>query len=297
MITYSPDLLLEGMNALFFSQVVQAADLSLINLLCHTIPTDKRQVDMPKLGDVPQLTEWVGNRKISRLSRARQSVVVRDFQSSITFDRNDLDDDQMSGLQLKINMLAERAANHPISLLIQTINSGTANTTYDGAAMFSTHPARGLSGTFDNLQASSGNTSANHKTDFTTGKTLFARCKDEAGEPFLENIGQLLVIAAPEQEMSWMEVLFANLISTGGSNVFTGLADLYISARITSGEFYMVNIGSVLKPLVFVTRQGLETAAEGLDRTKLKMNKQVTYGVDVRYAMTYAFFQTMIKFS
>lgn len=297
MITYHPDLLVEGMNAVFFGSMIEA-DPAMLPVLCNIIPTTKRTTEMPKLGDVPQLSEWKGKRKITKLSRAKYTVIVRDFEATLEIDRNDVDDDQIGGIMMKVRELGDRAANHPIKLLTEAIENGDTNATYDGVSAFNnSHPARGeQTSTQDNLISYSGSTVANFQTDLGAAKAAMRRFVDEANEPFTQNVSNLLAVVPPELEQTAVQVLFAQTFSTGGENTYQGQADLWVNPRLTAtNEWYLFNIGLRIKPFAFMDRQAVQVSTSGFDRSEWQATKSMKYGVDYRAEVGYLLWQLMVK--
>lgn len=297
MITWSPDLLLEGMNAVFFSSVIES-DPAMLPVLCNIMPTTKRTTEMPRLGAVPQLSEWKGKRKISKLTRSKYSVIVKDFQASLEIDRNDVDDDQLGGIMMTLGQFGDRAANHPIKLLSEAIENGTTNATYDGVSAFNNaHPARGeQTAAQDNIVSYSGSTVANFQTDLGAAKAQMRRFVDEANEPFTQNVSQLLAVVPPELEQTALQVLFAQTFDTGGENTYRGQADLWVNPRLTaSNEWYLFNVGMRIKPFVFLDRQRLQVATRGFDRSEWNATKSMHYGVDYRAEIGYLLWQLMVQ--
>ena len=298
MLTFSPDLLEDGMRSLLLQKSI-AAEPAIIPVLCAVMDSDKATESFPFLGDVPQMQQWDGNRKITRLSHAKYSVTADSFEASLAFSRDDIDDDRLGALRDTFTQLATRAGNHPVVLLVDAIVNGTTNTCYDGAAFFSNaHPARGeQTAAQDNLLAGAGTSVANIQTDLSTQiKPFFRRVKDEANEPWSMDVSNLMVCAPPEMEQNFIEVLFANTVQAGGQNMYQGYADLWVSSRLTdTNDYYVFNLGAGVMPFVFINRQGIQVSISGLDPSVWQNTKEVRVGVDYRAAVGYLYWQCAVK--
>lgn len=298
MYTFSPDLFQEGFQTFLLNKVM-ANEPAIVPVLCEIINSNKAEETILHLGDVPQMSVWSGDRKITRLSHAKYSIRPSDFQASIAFSRNHLADDQYGALSKLLGQLAQRAAHHPVKLLVDAIVAGTTAVCYDGSPYFgNTHPARGeQTATQDNLLAGSGSGVANLQTDMATMRSHFRRIVDEANEIIFEDVSNLLVVAPPEMEQDFITVLFINTLSTGGENAYAGMADLWVSGRLTdTNDFYGFLLGSGPMPFVFVNREPLQVSSTGLDPSQWANSKEVIVGVDYRAAVGYLAWQCAVKF-
>ncbi|NJO18053.1 MAG: hypothetical protein HC877_20685 [Thioploca sp.] len=297
-LTFSPDIIRGAMNALFFQKVIQSAP-NIVPVCCNIINTNQGYVEFPHLGDVPQLKEWAGPRKITSLGHAKLTVRVLPYEATVAFDRDHFDDDQMGAINMKLSQFAARAANHPVKLFIETLIAATTTPSYDGVAFFSnSHPIRGeQTAVTDNLLAGAGTTVANIVSDLDEAKVYFRRVRDEANEPFTHEVSKMLIIAPPELEQAMLEALFAPINAAGATNMYQGAADLWISGYLTDvNDWYVLNLSeSQIKPFVFLNRQPLQVAISGLDRSEWTTNKQVNFGVDYRAGCAPTLFQLAAK--
>lgn len=296
MFTFSPDLMREGLQTFLLQRMI-ANEPNIVPVLCVVINSTKNQEEIPLLGDVPQLKPWLGNRKITRLTHAKTTVKPAHYEASMAFERDHFADDQYGVLGSLLNQMAIRAAHHPIKLVSELLESN--GVCYDGAQYFSnTHPARGeQTAAQDNLGAGTSTAVAGLQTDIALVKTWFRRVVDEANEPFFETAENLLVIAPPELEQAFIQVLFLQTLSTGGQNSYAGMADLWINHRLVDpNDWYVFNLDMGMKPMVFVNREGINISTKGLDPTVWSNTREVVVGVDVRYGVGYLMWQCGYKF-
>ncbi len=297
--TKNDTVVLRGLRGEFFRKRI-AMDNPIIDLIAMRVKSNNRSEDYGWLGDVPQLRSWKGGRKITVLTDAVYNLLNEDFEATLAFDRNDFRDDQTGQFAVRVRQLAERAANHPVALMITNIINGTSATLglgYDGVSIYNNaHPARGdQTAAQDNLLAGTGTTTTALRTDLNAAITALRRVVDETGtEPFSDDFDSLLVFAPPELELNWREVLFAAIISQT-TNVMANRADLWISARLTDvNDWYLMNVGSEVKPFIFQEREPLK-AESVVDGEGPFMTRKILFGVSARYAAGMGFWQLTNK--
>lgn len=291
----------KGLRATFFRRRI-AMDNPIIDLIATRVRSNGASESYAFMGDVPQMRVWTSEgRKITRLSDVRMTVTNVDYEATIEVDRNTLLDDQVGALPARIRDLAVRGANHPVGLLVAALVSGTTDTGYDGVAFFhDAHPIRGetTSGlgvaatTQDNLLGGTGTSAAQIQTDLSTAIAAMRNFKDEAVEPFTDSVDDLLVVAPPALEANFRTALFASIISQT-TNVHVGRADLWITSRLAdTDDWYLLNIGNEIKPLLFQERADLSFES---DDSNDFMNKLLLYGISARYAASYLLWQYAVK--
>lgn len=131
------------------------------NRLAMTIPSSTATLDYKMILDVPGVREWIGDRQARTLTTANMTVTAKDWESTVSIRKNDIDDDQLGLYLPKIQMMAMQAKRAPNLLLAQLIAAGTTSTygyAYDGKVFFATDHivgdgASGSVTSFSNLDA------------------------------------------------------------------------------------------------------------------------------------------------
>ena len=82
------------------------------------------------LGDIPGMREWIGDREI-------QTIKNKNFESTISVDRNAVDDDKLGLYNVQIQALARTAAAHPDGLVFDLLAAGFTEKCFDGKPFFS----------------------------------------------------------------------------------------------------------------------------------------------------------------
>lgn len=299
--TLTPELLVEGLNALFLTRVSNE-EQDIVRLVANVLTTTKRTETFPFLGDAPSFRKWVTRRKSTVLSTATYSMTVDDWESSLDIDMRDLQDEQIPMLADKVGEMADKASRHRIQLIVEEMVNATTTVGYDGVSFFNdAHPARGnQTATQDNNLAASGTTVANLQADYDAAHVAMSRFVDEEGEVYHGNVRpDFLVVAPPELFRNWSTVLFnTTQPNNDGQNVYRGQGDLATTARLTdTADFYMLKVNGTIRPFIFLERQGIQTTNTMMHTETYRPTKQVTYGADARYTTGVNRWQFGIKFS
>ncbi|MBI4796865.1 MAG: Mu-like prophage major head subunit gpT family protein [Deltaproteobacteria bacterium] len=105
------------------------------------VPANTRIMDFKFMLNFPMVREWLGDRQIQSLPVEAYQVAVKDWESTIEVDRNDIEDDTLGLYTPIVTALAEEARKHPDYLVAQLLKNGFATSCWDGQYFFDTdHP-------------------------------------------------------------------------------------------------------------------------------------------------------------
>ena len=108
----------------------------------------------PWLGKIPGMKEWVGERVVENLMQHAFEIRNKDYEDTISVDRNQIEDDQYGVYSTMFEALGEAVAAHPDELVWPLLKAGHSTLCYDGQNFFDTdHPVRGV-GTVSNRYGS-----------------------------------------------------------------------------------------------------------------------------------------------
>jgi len=116
------------------------------NLVTFVKSTDDTEV-YPWLGDLPEVREWLGPRQANDLASGDFSIKNKKFESTISVKRDDIEDDKIDGIKIRINSMAKKMAAYPeqltMNFLLGALSSAAAPyLCHDGQGFFDTdHPA------------------------------------------------------------------------------------------------------------------------------------------------------------
>src|SRR6202040_3005757 len=113
--------------------------------ICSIVRSSSRVSTYPWLGRTTKFREWLGDRVIQALEAHSYTIANRNFEDTVSIDRNDIEDDTYGVYEPIIEQLGWDPKVHPDMLLFQMMrNSVTTPTSvvgYDGQPFFSsTHP-------------------------------------------------------------------------------------------------------------------------------------------------------------
>jgi phage major head subunit gpT-like protein len=128
-----------------FNEALAMVD-SMWPLVAMPVPSTGRSVDYKWLGEFPMMQEWLGDRVIKDLSAFSYTITNKSFESTISVDRDDIEDDQIGVYTPMIQGLANAAKVHPDILVFALLAAGFVTTCFDGQNFFDDdHPVNGAS--------------------------------------------------------------------------------------------------------------------------------------------------------
>ncbi len=254
------------------------------------------------LGTVPQMREWGAGRLGKGLRSESYNVENSKYEATIEVDRDELSDDQLGQIVVRVRELARRAGTHPDKLLADLIENGaTAGyTSYDGTTYFATDHESGDSGSQSNALTYDATDPATVTADefaasYQSAVEAMLSYSDDQGEPFNDGIGKLSVLVPPALWYVAKEALTADMLSST-TNVLSGEAGVIVFPRLSSTDkWYLCRTDVEVRSFVFQDREALEftSLAEGSEEA-FKREKYL-YGVRARYAMAYGYWQNCIR--
>ena len=289
-----------GLKALFIKEFANAEVASDILPFVMETSSDGADEDYGWLGQSPSMNEWVDERRLKALNSFQYALKNKDYEATLSVDRNALEDDRLGAVQVRIADLAKKAkSSHPRKLFFEALVAGTAGLCYDGQPMFSVSHAEGGSGTQSNLLSGSGVTAAQLSTDIETAIAALKNYKDDIGEPYNEGEIQIGIVCPPALEAKFKAINTADYITQGVSNTLKGTIKTIVSSgRLTdANDWYLADVTPGLKPFVRQIRQApIFSALEGKSDNGF-MRKKYLYGVDSREVFGYGLWQKMVKFT
>ena len=108
---------------------------------CLDVPSQTSENEYAWLGQFPGMREWLGDRLIKNLRAHSYTIKNKNFESTVSVNRNNIEDDRYGVYGPIFRALGEEAATHPDKLVYGLMSEGTVQTCYDGKPFFSTeHP-------------------------------------------------------------------------------------------------------------------------------------------------------------
>lgn len=251
------------------------------------------------LGNVPDLSEWKDSRKLYGVSDYDYEIPNKSYEGTLQVDRDDIEDDQIGGIKIRIGDLARKAKIHPRKLFFELIINGEVGLCFDGLPFYSvSHAYKGVAGVQSNLitgtKAGALPTASEMKADFVKMRAAMRDLKDDTGAPFNEGALKLHIIASPDLEGVLDTVFGADLIDST-TNTLKGAATYMTTGRLSGADWYVFENSGSLKAVVKQTRQNIRFEALEATSEQGFMNKLYKYGVDYRVGFGYGMWQKAMK--
>jgi len=289
-----------GIRGEFFNRF-EAVE-TLYEQLSTRIPSTTSAESYKWLGTVPQVREWGSGRLAKGLRSESYSVENLKYEATLEVDRDEISDDQLGQIRIRIAELAQRAATHKDYLIAQLLINGATSgyNSYDGVTFFNAAHVSGASGNQDNDLAPSATdasapTTAEFKTALGAAIATMMGFVDDQGEPMHLDASGLVCLVPPSMYFTALEAVNASVISQT-TNVMAGIADVrsfpWLSMATT---WYLCKVNTPVRPFVFQDREPIEFNALDIGSEQDFLREKLLFGVRARYRMTYAYWQNCVR--
>lgn len=273
--------------------------------LSTVVPANSKRVEMPFVISASGMREWIGDRIVRQIETGSWSFLVKDFERTIGIKTTDLDDDLLGAYMPEIDGMGQAAAELPDRLAADVLINGesAAHPCYDGKALFATdHPINAISGgtTFSNLYTSRALT----PTNFEYGMEQMRLQKGPDGKT-LRTRGRVLAVG-PQREGIARRILENQMVvETAGDgatdNINRGRARLEVIDEldeVDSGtSWFLMDDSRPIRPIILARRQAPRMVRQDRDEDDAVFSRrQLTYGVDCRWAAAPGMPQCILKF-
>jgi phage major head subunit gpT-like protein len=246
---------------------------------------------------VAQLREWFGEREMRSVGTYLQTIVNRDFESSVEVDRNKILDDTYGVFDFPMRDLGRAARKWPDTLLVNVLQNGQTQPAYDGQNFFDpNHLVDRYAG-----QIASGSTQQNYWSsgmaltfdNYQTVRATMLAYKGEDGLPL--GVTPSVLVVPPQLEVTARLITEAESVAPqtmgtntqvgANTNVLRGTAKTLVIPELANqpAVWYLLDTTKGMKPFVFQERQtaNIITLRDPSSENVFKRKKFV-FGVDVR---------------
>jgi phage major head subunit gpT-like protein len=254
------------------------------------------------LGTVPQMREWGSGRLAKGLRSESYSVANHKYEATIEVDRDEMSDDQLGQIVVRVRELARRAASHPDKLLAVLLENGASGgyTSYDGATFFATTHESGESGVQSNsltydVDSPTAVTAEEFAESYKQAVETMLALKDDQGEPIHGELGQMVVLVPAALWYVAKQALTAQ-INDAATNVLSGEASVLVFPRLTSTDkWYLCRTDTEVRPFIFQDREPIEFTSLADGSEEVFKREKLLFGVRARYAMAYGYWQNCVR--
>jgi len=270
-----------GFKAVFTRAFQNASSYS--GDLAMRVDSNTRQEEYRWLGAIPGLREWLGDRAVKDLAENGFTIKNRDFEATVSVDRNDIEDDNIGIYAPLFSQLGENAKQHPDELVFQLLADGFVSTGYDGQFFFDIDHPNGSQGTWSNK-----GTSVLTAASYETARQTIMSQVNENGKPMRLTPSHLIV--SPQLEKEALDIIRGDLTTGGVSNVWKNSADVIVAPELAANPTYwfLACLNRPVKPFILQMRQEARfISKDNPDDESVFMRKEFIYGVDYRGAVGY----------
>lgn len=294
-----------GVRGLILARL-DTGDNSWVDAIAMRITSDQATEEYGWLGSSPAMREFIGGRTPAELAETSFKISNKDYEGSITVKLKDMRRDKLGMIQVRTNQLADRAMDHPASMISKLLVSGASKLCYDGKYFFDTAHEEGKSGPQSNKLAVTAAAPATPTVEEFSKAILSAiqalyGFKDDRGEPINQS-AKAFQVQVPIALMGTALTATTALLGTGGmSNILPALAgkftlDVVPNPRLTwTNSFALLRTDEAAKP--FILQQEGEADVITLDEGSeyCKLNKECLFGIDWSGNVGFAYWQHAVQ--
>ncbi len=255
------------------------------------VPSSTSQNDYGWMQDLPRMREWLGERHIQNLAASSYVIKNKEYELTIGVRRPDIEDDNLGLYNPMMAEMGRQAAKHMDDLIVDVMQGGHAQLTFDGQNFFDTdHP--------NDPNSQAAGTQQNY---WASGKALGAATYAEIRAAMMTYVGANgrplgitpnLLVVPPQLEAAARVILHADIIAqtvggntTTATNVLKGTAELLVVPELANEAtaWYLLDTTRAIKPFVFQRRKAPEFVEKtsNNDDNVFHHNKYL-YGIDCR---------------
>lgn len=286
----------KGLNAAFVTAFNNAESPEEIMPFIMETTSSADKEDYGWLGQSPTMSEWVDERNLKSLNEFDYEIENKDYEATLSIDRNALRDDQLGNVRVRIDDLARKARIHPRKIFFEVLESGTTELAYDGQPFFSASHQEGVSGVQSNILTGTGTTLAQIKADIDTAEARLLGFKDDVGEPWNEGQVMLGIVCHPDLKRKFEELNTLTQINNSSNGMQGRISNIVYSSRLSdTNDWYLMDVSAGMKPFIMQNRQAPEFNALEGDSDAGFMRKQYLYGIDYRMGFSFGLWQKAVK--
>jgi len=312
---FAPQMLRAGVEgALIEAEMVERPPF-LYQRIADVFPSTRRKENYAWLGNPPSMEKFVGEpimHQIGDTGLTAQTgmtdpgyeITNNTYQGILTFNRDDLADDQVGGYQQRIDDQIAAANGFPDEEIITHLINGETYTCYlqsgaTGEAMFSaTHAARGAqTSTWSNKHTGTGTDVSNFQADIASALTLLYTVRNEGNRPMNRYCRQLFILCPVALEPNMRTAVYAQMVSQTSNVGFSPSIEVIAEPLLDAddaNDWYIGTLDGGRRGLGWQDREGVMAEEVGEGSETWVNLRQVEYAVTRRGAPMYVYPQRLV---
>ncbi|MBK0063962.1 MULTISPECIES: Mu-like prophage major head subunit gpT family protein [unclassified Acinetobacter] len=244
------------------------------------------------LGNIPQMRLWVGKKNIQKLDKYDYVIKNQSYEATIEIARDDIEDNQIAGLNIQASSVGESAKKHPDQLVYQAVNGGFTNKCFDGQPFFSANHKVGKT-TFGNKGTKKLSSATAAAADASIGAAIRAleEITDENGESL--GVKPVILLVPPALRATATRLMNNEKLGDDSENPYRNTAKVVVSGRIKDpNHWFLLDTSKPVKPFIYQKRKAAQLVrSTGSDSSNVFMEGVYYYGVEARGNSGYGFWQ------
>ena len=284
------DILEPGLNTLFMKHYSEYEKDQAYTKITSTVRSNSDREVYSWLTESPSMREFLDERQIYAISGNKYTLKNKTWEATIGIEREAVEDDLYSQIQIRIEDLAANAAKHKNRLVFETLQAGVTELCADGLPFFSASHKYSGKCTYKGTQSNKNNLVLN-ETNLKASVSAMSRFKGSNGE-FLCIRPNVLVVPL-NLEWTAKEMIYSHSVGESNSaNPLYNSMEIIVSPHITDEDsWYLLDCSGGLKPLILQERCRTEFTGLGKESEEGFMRDLYLYGVRARYNAGYSYWQ------
>lgn len=258
------------------------------------VPSSTSKESYKWLSRWPKFVPWVGRKNIKSLQAYKYEIENEKFESTIAVAKDDIEDDNLNGLDISAKGSAQTAAEFPLDLVRKVVKGMFVNKCLDGQPFIDTdHPMTDADGN-DYSVSNKGtaklacDTLAAAEASFGVGYNAMINFKDEEGE-YLETTPDTLMVGTKLWTKAKL-LMEAEKFADGSENPYKGLCKVKLERAMPEDAWALLDTSKEVKPFIFQNRKKPDFV-QSLDDEITFMEGLYLFGLEARGAAGYGFWQ------
>lgn len=266
-------------RAIFYDGLKAAPRDTFIDRLFYVIQSNAREERFAMLRGIPKMRQWVGDRRLKSLSEVSFSIEKKDWEASISINRDDLLFDRLGLVRGQVQALSRSFPRHYTDFVIDLLTNGFARLAYDGQFFFDSDHDRGDGTLYSNKVTGTFDAAA-----WEAAQAAPVSLMDPESQEFLE-IQYTDIFFGSAQRQNVNTVFNVNPLTGGAANPHSGEIPKerqhILRGLGTSKKWFLFDLDEPFKPLVLQVVKGV--SFEGFDDPRdwnVWNRKEPVYGID-----------------
>lgn len=291
-----------GIRAEFFQRYAEVNKKTFWNEFATTIKAKTKTEQYRFLGSVAPMREWGTGRKAAGMYSESYNVTDAKYEITLEVDREEIEDDQLGQIKIRVNEMAGRAAQHKDVLIAALLVNGASAgyLSYDGQIFFSAAHTSGQSGTQDNTLAPAivdkdAPTTPEFRAALRDAIARLLSFKDDQGQIMSMGATGLAIVVPPSMMIVAAEAVNATMVAST-SNVLQGAGKVVVFPHLVATDtWFLLKTDNGVRPFILQDRIPLEFTALEANTDEGFRRDKFLYGVRARYRMTFGEWARALK--